>query len=281
MKAIITSALFLLFISICAAQELVLYKQVDTAKLYLELRYPDNFDREKTYPAMVFFFGGGWNGGNRNQFYEQANYFAKRGIVCFLADYRTKKSDGVSPFECVKDAKSAVRFIRKNAEKFSIDPSKLIASGGSAGGHLAAATGMIELYNEETDDLAVSCVPNALVLFNPVIDNGPAGYGFERIGEAYKDFSPLHNVQKGDPPTIFFFGTVDYTTTLESMKYFEMVMNKVGSQCKLKLYEGEKHGFFNYKNLALFKDTVWEADQFLSSLGFIKAVPSGDPYFKE
>ncbi len=63
--------------------------------------------------------------------------------------------------------------MRENAATFHIDTAKIIASGGSAGGHMAAATALITDYNEDTDDTSVSCVPNALVLFNPVFDNGP------------------------------------------------------------------------------------------------------------
>ena len=255
------------------SQEEILYKKVDTTQLFLEVHYPPNMESSKTYPAMVFFFGGGWVGGKRSQFLNQAKYFAKRGVVCFLADYRTSKINGTTPFESLKDAKSAVRFIRKNAAKFNIDGTKLIASGGSAGGHLAAATALIEGYNDPADDMSIDCIPNALVLFNPVVDNGPGGYGYERIGEAYKDFSPLHNIKKDAPSTILFLGTKDHLIPVVTAEYYKMVMEKVESRCDLKLYEGEGHGFFNYANLKAYKSTVAAADQFLVSLGYLKKEP--------
>ena len=130
----------LLYSSISFGQEKVLYKQIDSSQLFLELYYPTDFDSTKSYPAMVFFFGGGWNGGNRSHFINQAKYFSKRGLVCFLADYRTRNEHNTSPFESLKDAKSAIRFMKKNAASLHIDSNKIIASGGSAGGHLAAAT---------------------------------------------------------------------------------------------------------------------------------------------
>lgn len=173
----------------------------------------------------------------------------------------------------LKDAKSAIRFIRDHADGFSIDTSRIVAAGGSAGGHLAAATALTEGYNEKTDDLSVSCIPNALVLFNPVVDNGPGGYGYERIGNEYKNFSPLHNINKGASPTILFLGTNDALIPVETAEYYKVVMEKVGSRCELRLYEGQVHGFFNYKNFEYYKKTVYETDQFLQSLGFIKADP--------
>jgi acetyl esterase len=259
--------------SVCSAQEKTLYKQIDTTKLFLEVYYPEQLEASETYPAMVFFFGGGWKGGDRTHFVNHANYFSKRGIVCFLADYRTKNRNETTPFESLKDAKSAVRFIRKNALRFHIDSTKIIASGGSAGGHLAAATALIENYNEDTDDLSLNCVPNALVLFNPVVDNGPGGYGYERIGVEYKNFSPLHNIRKGAPPTIIFLGTNDLLIPVETAEYYKKVMDKVESRCDLKLYEGEGHGFFNYKNFESYKKTVIEADKFLVSLEYLKEEP--------
>ena len=178
-----------------------------------------------------------------------------------------------TPFESVKDAKSAIRYIRKNASKFNIDPDKIIGSGGSAGGHLAAATALVDTYYESTDDLSVSCIPNALVLFNPVVDNGPGGYGFERIGESYKEFSPLHNIREGAPPTILFLGTNDNLIPVETAEYYKIVMEKVSSRCELHLYQGEGHGFFNYNKFENYKNTVAKTDDFLQSLGYLSNQP--------
>ena len=222
---------------------------------------------------MVFFFGGGWKGGDRSHFFYHAKYFSKRGMVCILADYRTENNNKTSPFESVKDAKSVIRYVKKNAAKFNVDPNKIIASGGSAGGHLAATTALITKYNEDSDDLNISSIPDALVLFNPVIDNGPGGYGYERIGDAYKDFSPLHNIMDGAPPTIIFLGTNDELIPVETAMYYKKVMEKIGSKCELRLYEGEGHGFFNYSNFEYYKKTVSETDLFLQTLGYLETEP--------
>lgn len=255
------------------AQEVFLYKTVDTTQLYMEVHYPEQMLPEKKYPALVFFFGGGWVSGSRAQFEHQADYFAQRGIVCFLVDYRTRNQHQTSPYESLKDAKSAIRFLRKNASEYSIDPDKIIASGGSAGGHLAAATALIKGYNDTSDDVGFSAIPNALILFNPVIDNGPGGYGFERIGDQYKDFSPLHNIKTGAPPTLFLLGTKDALVPVVTAQYYQMAMEKVGSRCDLVLYEDQPHGFFNYRNFENYKKTVEAADDFLQSLGYLQEEP--------
>ncbi|KPM49161.1 alpha/beta hydrolase [Jiulongibacter sediminis] len=254
-------------------QKQVPYKQVDTTRLFLEVYMPKDLNPLQKYPAIIFFFGGGWNGGSTAQFEPQARYFSERGLVSFLVDYRVKSRNNTSPFESLKDAKSAIRFIREHADEFHIDPTKIIASGGSAGGHLAAASATITDYNDPNDNLSVSCIPQALVLFNPVIDNGPGGYGYERIDEAYKSFSPLHNLKSGAPPTIFFLGTSDHLIPVETGKYYQKVMEQVNSRCDLHLYEDQKHGFFNYRNFEFYKDTLTKADQFLQSLGYLEETP--------
>lgn len=104
-------------------------------------------------------------------------------MICMLADYRVQTVDGSTPFESLEDAKSAVRFIRANADKFHVDPDKIVCSGGSAGRHLAAATAAIKKYNDKNDDLRFSCKPNALVLLIQIIDSGTGCYGYDWVGE--------------------------------------------------------------------------------------------------
>jgi acetyl esterase/lipase len=263
----------IIYASISSAQEKILFKQIDTVKLYMEVYRPQFIDSTVSTPAMVFFFGGGWSSGERSQFIHHATYFSKRGLTCFLVDYRTKNKNNTTPFESLQDAKTAIRFIRKNATLFGIDKTKIIASGGSSGGQLAAATALIDAYTENTDDLSISCIPNALVLFNPVIDNGPGGYGYEKIGDDYKNFSPLHNIKTGAPPTIIFLGTTDKHIPVETASYYKKLMEKVKSRCDLLLYEGQGHGFFNHKHIEYYKKTVFETDKFLISLGYLKEEP--------
>ncbi len=254
----------------------ILYKQVDSTSLYLHIDYPPDFDDSKSYTAIVFFFGGGWSGGTPEHFAQHAKYFSQRGMVCFRADYRVESRHGTSPFESLKDAKSAMRFVRTHANEFAVDPGRIVGSGGSAGGHLAAATALIDGFNEDDEDISISSIPNALILFNPVIDNGPGGYGYERVGEAYRVFSPLHNLKKDAPPTLIFLGSEDKLIPVETAEYYKTVMEKVGSRCELFIYEGEGHGFFNYGHFDNYRLTVAEANHFLISLGYLNESPEVD-----
>ena len=124
-------------------------------------------------PAVVFFFGGGWNGGSPSQFAPHCEYLASRGMVAMTADYRVKSRQGTTPFDCVEDGKSAIRYVRQHAKELGVDPKKIAAGGGSAGGHVAAATGTVRGMDEKNEDSGISSKPDALILFNPVYDNGP------------------------------------------------------------------------------------------------------------
>lgn len=248
------------------------YKKIDTISLKLHVYYPTNFDSTRIYNAIVFFHGGGWNNGTYTAFTRQASYLASKGMIAISADYRIKNVHGTTPFEAVNDAKSAIRFVRKNAQKLHINPDMIAAGGGSAGGHLAAACGNILGLEEPNEDLSISSVPNALVLFNPVYDNGPNGFAYRRMEGRHLEISPLHNISEGAPPTIVFFGTKDKTTPVASSKKYEKKMDSVGSRIDLFLYEGQEHSFFNKGDY--FFETIKEMDIFLTSLGYIINQPT-------
>ncbi|MFP4191844.1 MAG: alpha/beta hydrolase, partial [Candidatus Hydrogenedentota bacterium] len=183
------------------------YKTVDETELKLHVFNPEGHKQSDQRPAIVFFFGGGWNSGSPSQFYPHCQYLASRGMVAMSAEYRVKSRNNTTPRECVMDGKSAVRWIRQHAKELGLDPNRIAAGGGSAGGHVAAAIGVIKEFEEDGEDLSISSEPDALVLFNPVFDNGPNGYGYSRVKAYWKEFSPMHNIDATAPPTIVFLGT--------------------------------------------------------------------------
>src|SRR6266404_6084421 len=134
------------------------YSKAKQADLELVVHFPPDWKDTDKRPGIVFFFGGGWEGGSIKQFEPQAQYLASRGMVTARADYRVKSRHGVTPKECVDDARSAVRWFRQNAGKLGVDPGKIVASGGSAGGHIAACTTLMPTSKD--DGKEVSCKAN-------------------------------------------------------------------------------------------------------------------------
>ncbi|RYX83883.1 alpha/beta hydrolase, partial [bacterium] len=225
-------------------------------------------------PAIVFFFGGGWNSGMPSAFSTHCSYLASRGIVAIAPQYRVKTRQQTSPFECVADGKSAIRFVRQHAAEWGIDPARIAAGGSSAGGHVAACTALIPGLDEKGEDLAISSVPDALVLYNPVIDTSAAGYGNARLGERWKEISPLQHVRPGLPPTIVFHGTADKTVPYANASDFEKAMKAAGNRCDLVTLEGEGHGFaMRFQNPNASK-ALRQTDTFLKSLGYLQGDPT-------
>ncbi|NME68792.1 alpha/beta hydrolase [Flammeovirga aprica] len=253
----------------------LIYKEIDTLQLKLTFHYPEKFNKKKSYPCIIFYFGGGWNGGSIKQFKPQAEYFASRGMITVLADYRVRNRHKTTPYESVEDAKSAIRFLRKNAEVLNINSEKIVASGGSAGGHLAAACGVCPQLDHPNEDLSISSVPNALILFNPVFDNGPEGFEHKRMGEQWRTISPAHNITAEAPPTIVFLGREDPIIPVSIAENYKAKMDAVGRRCDLFLYDNAGHGFFNnYKyDGKFYKITLYETDMFLKSIKYIKGKP--------
>jgi acetyl esterase len=254
----------------CAAETLT-YKNVAGTPRTLLVDKPAGWKATDQRPAI--FFGGGWVGGSVKQFERHSTYLASRGMVGIRADYRViPKGDKGPPVMCVADAKSAMRYVYSHAAKLGVDPQRIAAGGGSAGGHLAAFAGLVDGQDDPQDDLKIPCKPKALVLFNPVFDNGPGQWGHERVGKRYHEFSPAHNVVKGAPPTILFLGDKDDLIPVSVVTDFEAKMKQVGSRCEVHLYPDAGHGFFNKPNY--YTQTMIEADKFLASLGWIKGEPT-------
>lgn len=262
------------------------YKTIGETQLSLYIFEPSS--GPKTHrPAIVFFFGGGWVNGSPEQFAPHCRYLAARGMVAITADYRVASRQQVKPVACVADAKSAVRWLRGHAERLGLDPHRIAAAGGSAGGHLAAAAALLPAFDEPGEDKAISSVPDALVLFNPGLVFAPlAGFdarGFgankdsEQLGAEPGALSPAHHVKPGAPPTIIFHGRADKTVPFESAEVFARVMQAAGNRCELVGYEGKGHGFFNHGdgNNPGYRATVAAMDGFLVSLGYL-APPAPD-----
>jgi acetyl esterase/lipase len=262
-----------------------IYKQIDGTDLNLWVFNPPKHNPSLSKPAIVFFFGGGFRGGTPEQFIKHCEYLSARGMVSIVADYRVLSRHNVTPIHCLKDAKSAIRWVRKNSKKLGINPNKIVSGGGSAGGFLAAATGTILSFDEVNEDKEISSKPNLMILFNPaVIMASTEGYKISKEKEKRlkqslkvepKDFSPYHFINDETPATLIFHGNADKTIKPQEVILFSSKMKDFGNSCKLYIYEGEEHAFFNYgrNHNGAFIDTVNKIDTFLVELGYISAPP--------
>ncbi|MBA4068062.1 MAG: hypothetical protein C0501_31035 [Isosphaera sp.] len=229
-----------------AAPKDVVYKEASGDKLQLHIYAPADAKPGDNRTAIVFFFGGGWSGWNPTQFEPFARHFAGLGCVAICADYRVSSRHKTTPADAVRDAKSAVRYVREHAKEWGADPNRIVAAGGSAGGHLAACTALVPGFLDEKGAKDADIAPNALVLFNPVLDTSAAGFGGAKRGDELKPISPQHHVREKLPPVLVLHGTADTTVPFKQVEAFAKAMKDAGNVCEVEAFEGRGHGFFNH-----------------------------------
>lgn len=242
------------------------YKEVGGKSLEIWVWKPADWKKEDRRSAVVFYHGGGWRGGSPTAFARQSAKLAEKGMVAFSVQYRLTSQAGVTVADCVKDAKSAFRWVKSHAGELGIDAGKIAAGGGSAGGHLAAALVTLNSLNDATDDLKVPTMPAALVLFNPAVKlDFPRARDSQVPKEELLRLSPYHHLKAGHPPTIAFHGDADTTVPLDTVQAYEAKVKELGGLCEVVVAPGQAHGFFNKE------PQVWEtlarAEAFLREQG--------------
>lgn len=253
------------------ASRYFLYKKTKQADLHLYVFLPQAWVKEDARPAIVLFHGGGWRGGAPGQFRTQAQRLAELGMVVVLAEYRLASLHKTSPTDAAEDAITAMRWVRKHAAELGLDPDRLAAGGGSAGGHLAACTFFIDALHAEDDDLTVSPQPNLLVLYNPVMDLAPDQTWKNRFRskEAALRVSPNHHLRSGAPPALFLYGSEDHF--LAGARAYIEKAKELGNQTELFIAEGQSHAFFNRSPWR--EKTTERVVEFLRKHGYVAAPP--------
>lgn len=174
--------------------------------------------------------------------------------------------------DAVSDAKSAIRWVRRHAEQLGIDPQRIAAAGGSAGGHLALATATIDGYDSADENLSISSRPGALVLFNPAVNTVRIGESrpAQFSGDA-EILSPYHQVGEDFVPTLIMHGHDDTTVPYSDVADFCDKVIRLAGDCTLIGYEGATHGFFNKgrDKDRWYHPTIAEIGMFLTEIGYL------------
>jgi len=243
------------------------YKTIDDVELDVFIYEPSDLKRGDRRPAVAFFHGGGWECGKPEWGHMQCEHFSSLGLVGFSFEYRLSTQHDATPIESLEDTKSAVRWIRKHAEEFGIDPDKIIGSGYSAGGHLVMCTAMVDGYDESSDDLSLSPAVNAMLLWVTPAVVYPGWFTSLLRGRAeLSEFNPVELIKPGLPPAIFFQGTADDTVPYNSVVEYVSKSRSAGNRNDLEVYQGQTH--LNWGENA--KDVLKKMDEFLVSIGYLK-----------
>ena len=297
MKLITTIGFSCLLISWSPAQDLdpgpkaksiiekqMVYKTVGESALQVDLFLPlDSADHERR-PAIAFFHGGGWVFGEPATFHQAGRRFADRGYVVAVFQYRLSiNEDGsyphsdITPVESTRDARSALRWMKAQAEVLRIDPDRIIASGHSVGGQLSFATALCDEVNEPTDDLSISPRPAALVIFSGTVNTIEA-WCDDLLGDRRTEIwsiSPYHNLKPGMPPTLGFHGRDDRIVKLFPVFNFIEAVRSHGNQIDYVMLDGGHNlaepdqTYSGYLN----DEMLERVDAFLAAEGLVPGAP--------
>ena len=252
---------------------IVTYKETDGHKLALHI-----FDAKRTQgdnsspPVLLLFHGGAWQYGGPQAFYEHCRYFARHGLTCISVLYRIGSVHGTDARAAVQDARAALAYLHRHADKLSIDTTRIAAGGGSSGGHLAAALGVPLPLPDDNPNPLPEIRPHALILYNPMIDLAPCSPDHHLVKDYWEAMSPLQHMDSTNPPTLILLGTADPEVPVTTARAYCKAMAAHGADCQLELYEGAKHGFFNpgVENNRYFDATNARVIRFLSDLDFVR-----------
>ncbi len=229
-----------------------IYKQVGTYNLEMHVFLPDQEDFEGLRPTIAYFHGGSWSEGKPDWFFETGKEYAKKGWVAVAVEYRIKGRHGNYPFESVKDAKTAIRWLRKNSDQYRIDANKIVATGNSAGGHLAIATALVENWNEESDDIAIDAKPNVVIVNSAVYDltveNSKWIVENQPNKSIVKEISPNSLVKPSSTKFLLIHGENDRRCTFSSAEFFFEKMKTVGNNIELYKIKDANHFIWFGKN---------------------------------
>jgi acetyl esterase/lipase len=247
------------------------YKRVGESGLRLHVFTPGK--PSGRMPAIVFFYGGGWMWGDVTSFLPYAQHFASLGVVTVLADYRVYCRHGAGITDQMADAKSAIRWVRDNARRLHVDPRRIAASGGSAGGHLALSTAMFPQISDEKGRTARSARPDALLLLYPCVDEttpDERGTSEPALAGHGADVSPVFHVSRGLPPALILQGTGD--SILPNVRRYCDLALQAGNQCNLIEYDGAPHGYIQTRNgdLQWRESSMVDMEQYLRRIGYIE-----------
>ena len=230
------------------------YKEVDGFRLDMHLFLPNPEEFKGKRPTIVQFHGGSWSEGKPDWFFSTAEEYAKIGWVVAVVEYRIKAKQNTYPFESVKDAKSALRWVKENAEKYKIDSNKIIATGNSAGGHLSLAIVLVDNWNERTDNLETNALPNAIIVNSGVYDLTSNSNRWitekKQDRNVVKEISPNHLLKKTKVKMLLIHGDKDRNCPYETSAYFYNGMKALGNDIELHTIKDADHWIWFGKNTA-------------------------------
>lgn len=238
--------------------------------------------------AIIFIHGGGWRSGNKAMHYPLLQQLAALGYVCITPEYRLS-TEALYP-AAIYDIKTVIRWVRKNAKKYNIDVNKIVVSGHSAGGELAAFMGATNgmaafegngCYREFSSKVnAVIDLDGTLAFIHPESGEGDDskrtssatywfGYSKTENPELWKQAAPLTHVGKHSPNFLFINSGVERMHAGRE-DFIDILTHKYGIYSETHTLEGAPHSFILFN--PWFDTTISYIDKFLRTIFLVKKI---------
>ena len=251
-----------------AEMDIVYAQQSEAQKLDLYL--PAGND-DTLRPALVVVHGGGWRSGDkqRGQWRSIPARYASEGYVAISVNYRLS---GEAPWPAqIEDVKAAVRWLRKHATEYRVDPERIGAYGNSAGAHLVSLLALVKAadglegsgpYQEHSSLVQAVCASATPTDF---LNWGEPGRLAQRLGSTFlagpegefedraKQASPITYVRGDSPPFLLIHGTADQTVPIQQSNRFAKALRDSGAgEVRYMIFDNEGHGVFLRQQLVTF-----------------------------
>ncbi len=239
-------------------EKLVAWLRADRRGLWKDIAYarPGGFELlmdayipegRGLFPAVIIAHGGGWEAGDKVTYVAPVfEPLARAGFAWFSINYR------LTPYvrnpEQLEDLRAAIRYVRRNAERFHVDAKRIAILGESASGQLVA-----QVASEPCEGCEVQAVVSFYGVYNFVSwsDDSSRRPQLGRLfgdwtEETLRRYSPLHHAHAGMPPVLIIQGTNErlYQPALQ----YAARLKAVGARHEMLLLEGAPHGMENWEN---------------------------------
>ncbi len=254
----------------------MVYRLVNGRSLRLFVLFPETVQRDGLAPAVVFVHGGGWTGGNAQQYLAHCAYFAQRGAVGISVEYRLMdREHGISLCDCMEDVAAAVAWLREHAAQMGVDSVRIAAMGDSAGAHLLLsllARDRVYWPNALVNCNGVTDLTGTFLSFVPRQPNDTEASVLERAVQ----LSPLSHICAGLPPLLNLQGADDKTVLPDETERFHQAYRSYGNDSRYIVWPDTRHAFlvpdYTAPDWQIIR-ALQAADGFLSGLGFLQAQP--------
>jgi acetyl esterase/lipase len=191
-------------------------------------------------PVIVFFYGGTWSRGSKDQYLFLAEYLSPRGYIIVIPDYRVYPAVKFPAF--VEDGAAAVAWTQKNIAAYGGDPDSIFLMGHSAGAHIAA---MLTLDEHFLKAAGAKPPKGTIGLAGPYDFLPFTSSNIKEIfgpPEQYELSQPINFVDGTEPPMLLLHGDADYIVYVRNSINLEKKIRERGGCVKLVTYPGAGHG---------------------------------------